>query len=210
MTRNSRWVCAAAAVVALAHSAHSQTVATESGILSGSLERKLVIYRGVPFAAPPTSPLRWCPPAPVSPGQGTRKADTFAPACMQEGVSMPGETPPAISEDCLYLNIRAPRSRHSQRLPVIVWIYGGGYWNGSAALPLYRGDRLARKGVVVVAVAYRIGPLGFLALPALNLSVRFDAAGLCAANLANRAEVHGPLNDLRRVCGVHGDGRDLV
>jgi para-nitrobenzyl esterase len=87
---------------------------------------------------------------------------------MQEGVSMPGEAPPAISEDCLYLNVWAPRPAHGNKLPVIVWIYGGGYRNGSAAMPLYWGDRLARKGVVVVTIAYRVGPLGFLALPALT------------------------------------------
>ncbi len=81
---------------------------------------------------------------------------------------MPGETPPAISEDCLYLNIWTPTSRVQAHLPVIVWIHGGGYRNGSAAMPLYWGDRLARKGVVVVTIAYRLGPLGFLALPELT------------------------------------------
>jgi len=168
MTRNSHCVCALAAAIALGHSAYAQTVVTESGVLSGSLERGVAVYRGVPFAAPPVGPMRWRPPAPAPRWQGTRKADSFAPACMQEGVSMPGETPPALSEDCLYLNIWAPRSTHAQKLPVIVWIYGGGYRNGSAAMPLYWGDRLARKGVVVVTIAYRIGPLGFLALPALT------------------------------------------
>src|ERR1700688_4616667 len=168
VTRGFRWVCGVAGAVLLAHSALSAPVVTESGVISGLPERELVVYRGVPFAAPPIGPLRWRPPAPVTHWEGTRKADTFAPACMQEGVSMPGETPPAVSEDCLYLNVWAPRPTHHNALPVIVWIYGGGLRNGSAAMPLYWGDRLARRGVVVVTIAYRLGPLGFLALPALT------------------------------------------
>ncbi len=85
---------------------------------------------------------------------------------------MPGETPPAVSEDCLYLNIwtlaKAETKTAHERLPVIVWIYGGGYINGSASMPLYWGDRLAPQGVVIVTIAYRLGPLGFLALPELT------------------------------------------
>src|ERR1700741_4337430 len=87
---------------------------------------------------------------------------------MQVGVSMPGETAPAVSEDCLYLNIWTPAKAAHEQLPVIVWIYGGGYINGSASMPLYWGDRLAQKGVIVVTIAYRLGPLGFLALPELT------------------------------------------
>jgi para-nitrobenzyl esterase len=84
---------------------------------------------------------------------------------MQTGVSMPGETPPALSEACLYLNIWTPAKSVHEHLPVIVWIHGGGYINGSASMPLYWGDRLAHKGVIVVTTAYRLGPLGFLAHP---------------------------------------------
>jgi para-nitrobenzyl esterase len=87
---------------------------------------------------------------------------------MQRGVSMPGETPPVVNEDCLYLNIWTPASSAHARLPVIVWIYGGAYRNGSASMPLYWGDRLAHKGVMVVTIAYRLGPLGFLAYPELT------------------------------------------
>jgi para-nitrobenzyl esterase len=83
-------------------------------------------------------------------------------------VSMPGEAPPAVSEDCLYLNIWTPARSAKERLPVLVWIYGGGYTNGSASMPLYWGDRLAQKGAVVVTIAYRLGPLGFLAHPQLT------------------------------------------
>ncbi len=81
---------------------------------------------------------------------------------------MPGETPPAVSEDCLYLNIWTPAKKADASLPVMVWIYGGGFSNGSAAMPLYWGDRLARKGVIVVTFGYRVGPFGFLAHPELT------------------------------------------
>jgi para-nitrobenzyl esterase len=96
---------------------------------------------------------------------------------MQKGVSMPGETPPAVSEDCLYLNIWTPATRASERLSVIVWIHGGGYSNGSASMPLYWGDRLAHKGVIVVTVAYRLGPLGFLAHPQLTRESPHHSSG---------------------------------
>jgi para-nitrobenzyl esterase len=158
----------AAAAFQLASVAQAQQVSTESGAISGVRENGLRVYKGVPFAAPPLGELRWRPPLRVAPWSGTRKADAFAPACMQTGVSMPGETPPTVSEDCLYLNIWTPATSARERLPVIVWIYGGGYINGSASMPLYWGDRLAHKGVIVVTVAYRLGPLGFLALPELT------------------------------------------
>jgi para-nitrobenzyl esterase len=90
---------------------------------------------------------------------------------------MPGETPPAVSEDCLYLNIWAPANGPQKRLPVIVWIYGGGYINGSASMPLYWGDRLAHKGVIVVTIAYRLGPLGFLALSELTRESPHHSSG---------------------------------
>jgi para-nitrobenzyl esterase len=90
---------------------------------------------------------------------------------------MPGETPPAISEDCLYLNIWTPAKTAREHLPVIVWIYGGGYINGSASMPLYWGDRLAQKRVIVVTIAYRLGPLGFLALPELTRESPHHSSG---------------------------------
>ena len=146
----------AASAIALAQGTKTKT---EFGTISGMSEGGLSVYKGVPFAAPPVGDLRWRPPSPVTPWIATRKADTFAPACMQDGVSMPGETPPKVSEDCLYLNIWTPAKGAREHLPVIVWIYGGGYINGSASMPLYWGDRLAQKGVIVVTIAYRLGPL---------------------------------------------------
>lgn len=148
--------------------AQAAPVMTADGALTGRRENGVDVYRGIPFALPPVGQWRWRPPQPVPAWDGVRDAGSFAPACMQQGVSMPGETPPEVSEDCLYLNLWAPPRRAGQRLPVIVWIHGGGYANGSASMPLYHGDRLARKGVLVVTIAYRLGALGFLAHPALS------------------------------------------
>jgi para-nitrobenzyl esterase len=144
------------AVALWASVAVAQHVLTESGTISGIRENGLSVYKGIPFASPPVGDLRWRAPLRAAPWTGRRKADTFAPACMQVGVSMPGETPPTVSEDCLYLNIWTPAKTAHEHLPVIVWIYGGGYINGSASMPLYWGDRLAQKGVIVVTIAYRL------------------------------------------------------
>ena len=150
---------------------------TESGTISGIREDGLSVYKGIPFAAPPVGELRWRPPAPVASWSGARKADAFAPACMQTGVSMPGEVPPKVSEDCLYLNIWTSAKQARQHLPVIVWIYGGGYINGSSSMPLYWGDQLVHKGIVFVSIAYRLGPLGFLALPELTRESPHNSSG---------------------------------
>ncbi|HEY2708098.1 MAG TPA: carboxylesterase family protein [Caulobacteraceae bacterium] len=158
-------------------SAAAAPVMTDAGALQGVSAGPLTTYKGVPFAAPPVGALRWREPQPVPPWEGVRRADAFAPACMQTGVSMPGEAPPAVSEDCLYLNIWTPAKSSRARLPVMVWIPGGGFTNGSAAMPLYWGDRLARKGVIVVTVAYRLGPLGFLAHPELTRESSHGASG---------------------------------
>jgi para-nitrobenzyl esterase len=96
---------------------------------------------------------------------------------MQDSVSMPGETPPVVNEDCLYLNLWTPAKNALERLPVIVWIYGGGFISGSASMPLYWGDRLAHKGIIVVTIAYRLGPLGFLAILISRASPRTTRPG---------------------------------
>jgi para-nitrobenzyl esterase len=150
---------------------------TEAGALHGVRSGPLTIYKGVPFAAPPVANLRWREPQPVPRWAGVREAGSFAPACMQQGVSMPGETPPTVSEDCLYLNIWTPAKNRRARLPVMVWVPGGGFTNGSAAMPLYWGDRLALKGVIVVTAAYRLGPLGFLAHPELTSESPHGSSG---------------------------------
>lgn len=164
----------AAAMIAGAN-ANAAPVTTESGAIQGVRDGRILVYKGIPFAAPPVGALRWNAPQPVQPWSGVRHAERFAPACMQLGTSMPGETPPVVDEDCLYLNLWTPA--HARKLPVIVWIYGGGFTNGSAAMPLYSGDRLARRGAIVVTFNYRVGPLGFLAHPELTAESSRHSSG---------------------------------
>ncbi len=145
----------------------------DSGLIAGKLLPSGVkAYFGVPFAAPPLGPLRWREPQAATAWHGTLHADRFAPECIQalrahDINNYFGEE--ATSEDCLYLNIwAAPDAAAGAHKPVVVWIYGGGFTIGSASMANYRGESLARKGVVYVSVAYRLGALGFLALPALT------------------------------------------
>ncbi len=170
---------AVAAVIAVLSTvgAASAAVRVDGGEVQGERQGDLTVYKGLPFAAPPLGDLRWRPPQPPPPWSNVKRADRFAPACMQKGVSMPGEAPPAMSEDCLYLNIWAPAQASPKPLPVMVFIYGGGFNNGAAAMPLYWGDRLARKGVIVVNFGYRVGPLGFLASSDLSLESPHHASG---------------------------------
>ncbi|MGA8672037.1 MAG: carboxylesterase family protein [Terracidiphilus sp.] len=134
----------------------------EQGLLKGTIEDGLSIYRGVPFAAPPLGDLRWRAPQPALPWKSVRIADKFAPQCLQ---TIRGIT---TSEDCLYLNVWTPAKSARARIPVLVWIYGGGFSVGGTSVPTYSGEKLAQKGVVVVSMGYRLGPLGFLAHPGLS------------------------------------------
>ena len=149
--------------------AANPTVKVEQGSLQGVVEQGLTVYRGIPFAAPPVGDLRWRAPQQAASWDGVRKADKFAPQCVQSmGPARPGEESPAISEDCLYLNVWTPAKSASAKTPVLVWIYGGGFNAGATSIPTYSGEVLARKGVVVVSIGYRVGPLGFMAHPELS------------------------------------------
>jgi para-nitrobenzyl esterase len=139
---------------------------TELGMIQGTTEAGLTVYRGIPYAAPPVGNLRWRPPAPAS-WVGMLDASHFKPACVQIGGALPGTAAETTSEDCLGLNIWTPAREEHERLAVMVFLYGGHFTNGSAAPRIYWGDTLARKGVVVVTVNYRVGVLGFLAHPEL-------------------------------------------
>ncbi|HEY4339845.1 MAG TPA: carboxylesterase family protein [Steroidobacteraceae bacterium] len=136
------------------------------GEVSGGTENGVAVFKGIPFAAPPVGPLRWKAPAPVHAWSGVKKADAFADACMQPPHSQ-GNTAP-VSEDCLYLNVWTPAASAREHLPVIVWIHGGGYVGGSTSIGMYNGSGYAHKGVVLVSLAYRLGPYGFLAHPDLS------------------------------------------
>ena len=173
-----RWKAFALAALTLVSApAVAETARTGSGMVQGVTSDGLTVYKGVPFAAPPIGRLRWRPPQPVAAWRGVRKTEAFAPACMQTGVSMPGETPPTTSEDCLYLNIWKPAISGSKKLAVLVKIYGGGFTSGSAAMPLYWGDRLARRDIIVVTFGYRLGPFGFLAHPELTAKSPVHSSG---------------------------------
>jgi len=145
----------------------------EDGQVQGTVEGGLAVYKGIPFAAPPVGDLRWRPPQPVESWEdflgavelwdGVLDADQFAPACIQNG-----DTPGGTSEDCLYLNIWSPARSADEEIPVVVWIYGGGFNAGATSYAYASGETLAEKGVVLVSIAYRVGPLGFLAHPDLS------------------------------------------
>jgi para-nitrobenzyl esterase len=177
MCSSRRAVVSLAALYLFSHVAIARPVVIESGQIQGVRDNGLIVYKGVPYAAPPLQTLRWREPQPLAPWKGVRLADAFSPACEQKGVSMPGETAPTVSEDCLYLNIWTPAHEATEPLPVIAWIHGGGYSNGSASMPLYWGDKLAHKSVIVVTIAYRLGPLGFLAHPDLTRESAHHSSG---------------------------------
>jgi para-nitrobenzyl esterase len=145
--------------------AQISTAKVTGGVVEGVVKDGIASFQGIPFAAPPVGDRRWRPPVPVVSWQGVRRADKFAPGCVQEAswASVVGKSEVPFSEDCLYLNVWSPARSPKERLPVMVWIYGGGFVSGFTSLPLYDGENLARKGVIAVSIAYRVGPLGFLA-----------------------------------------------
>jgi para-nitrobenzyl esterase len=142
------------------------TVEVTGGIIEGVEQDGIFSYKGIPFAEPPVGELRWKAPAPVVPWTGVKKADAFGAACMQASGAM-GNTSP-VSEDCLYLNVWTPAKTLGEKLPVVLWIYGGGFMGGSTSTAMYDGMGFAKKGVVLVSVAYRVGPFGFFAHPELS------------------------------------------
>jgi len=138
-------------------------VKVNDGLVQGTLDNGLAVYKGIPFAAPPIGELRWRAPQPVKKWKGVLQTLKFAPAPMQGG-----NPPSGKSEDCLYLNVWTPAKSAKDKIPVLVWIYGGGFSFGSTAEPGYNCEKLAKKGVVVVSIAYRVGQFGFLAHPELS------------------------------------------
>ncbi|QXD15366.1 carboxylesterase family protein [Rhodocaloribacter litoris] len=158
---------------------------TESGLVTGTpgADPAVHVYRGIPYAAPPVGPLRWQPPEPPVAWTGVRAADRFAPGCPQPlpRSRLPWTEPfmhqGPVDEDCLYLNVWTAAADSSERRPVLVYIHGGGFTEGSGSVPLYDGEALARKGLVVVTFNYRLGVLGFLAHPALTAASKHRASG---------------------------------
>jgi len=154
-------------------------VALDHGVLVGRTDGSVNRFKGVPYARPPVGALRWRPPQAVAPWDGERDAGQVGAICIQPPSNGdPGVGPLPMSEDCLTLNVWAPAERAGP-LPVMVWIHSGGFNNGSGTAALYDGTNLARRGVVVVTINYRLGRLGFFDHPALAAE---RAAGELAGN----------------------------
>jgi len=158
-------------------------VHVEQGLLAGTAGASpdIRVYRGIPYAAPPVGDLRWkAPQAPAS-WQGVRQATEFSNACWQTpypaAAAIYQTKLPSLSEDCLYLNIWTPAKSAKDRLPVMVWIHGGGFTRGFAGTRSYDGEALARKGAVIVTINYRLGVFGFFAHPALSAESGHHASG---------------------------------
>lgn len=143
-------------------------VKVTGGVIEGiAAKNGIQCFKGIPFAAPPVGSLRWKFPQPVVPWEGIRSAKAFGHSAEQGRVAAVAMgVAGGLDEDCLYLNVWAPAE--SAKLPVMVWIHGGAFTSGSGSMPLYDGTHMATKGVVVVTINYRLGPLGFMAHPELT------------------------------------------
>lgn len=152
---------------------------TQSGKVAGVPGRSsdVTVFRGIPYAAPPVGDLRWRAPQPPARWEGVRLADRFGPVSPQPVTPAIQALGLDMSEDCLHLNIWTGATSAEERRPVLVWIYGGGFQEGTSADPRFDGENLARKGVVVVTFNYRLGVLGFLASPELSAESGHRASG---------------------------------
>ncbi|WP_337180386.1 carboxylesterase/lipase family protein [Sphingopyxis granuli] len=149
---------------------------TDLGRVEG-IDGEVQSFLGIPFAAPPTGELRWRAPVAPPAWSDIKDARSFAPDCIGSERLRAGSRASSASEDCLYLNIWSPRRDSKERLPVMVWVYGGGFVGGTSSAPYYDGAALARQGVIVVTFNYRMGVLGFLAHPALSKENPNSASG---------------------------------
>jgi para-nitrobenzyl esterase len=153
-----------------AYASVDTTVKVDGGRISGVASDGVRSYKGIPFAAPPIGDLRWKPPQPVIAWNGVRKCEDFGAECPQAPYpqgSMYYSPPREQSEDCLFLNVWTSAAA-GERRPVMVWIHGGALTRGSGSTRTYDGGSFARKGVVLVTINYRLGPLGYLAHPELT------------------------------------------
>jgi para-nitrobenzyl esterase len=166
-----------------AFTAITDPVRVEQGLLAGTngSSADVRVYRGIPYAAPPIGDLRWKAPQPAEKWQGLRQAAEFSNACWQTqypaAAAIYQAKLPPLSEDCLYLNLWTPAKSAKDRLPVMVWIHGGGFTRGYGGSHAYDGEALARKGAVIVTINYRLGIFGFFAHPALSAESGHHASG---------------------------------
>jgi para-nitrobenzyl esterase len=146
-----------------------QSVNVRDGQLKGVVADGVASFKGIPFAAPPVNDLRWKAPQPAKAWAGIRKADNYAPGCMQDPsmVKMVGASV-SVAEDCLYLNVWTAAKTAGEKRPVMVWIHGGAFVGGMTGTPMFDGTKFAQKSVVLVSIAYRLGVFGFMAHPELS------------------------------------------
>ncbi len=197
----------AAALLAGAAPALAQTVTVPAGTIEGVSERGLTIYRGIPYAQAPVGPLRWRPPAPLPAWQGVRKATTFGPACVQpreRNLGIYTNPPRQVSEDCLTLNVWAPKA--AKGLPVLVWIHGGALVSGFSHEQMYDAAKMAGTGLVVVSINYRLGILGYLAHPELSA----ESADGTSGNYGLRDQIAALEWVKRNIAGFGGDPANVT
>jgi para-nitrobenzyl esterase len=177
--------CAFLAAAPMAHAALTGPVKTTKGLVQGApaQSKGIEVFKGIPFAKPPVGDLRWRAPAPVKAWKGVFKATKFGNVCLQpHGKGRPNITvdepdSPAMSEDCLYLNVWTGAKKPGEKRPVMLWIYGGAYTEGGGSTIAYNGNNLATKGAVIVTFNYRLGTLGFLSHPELTAESGHNASG---------------------------------
>ncbi|HVV46032.1 MAG TPA: carboxylesterase family protein [Bryobacteraceae bacterium] len=182
-------------------------VKTDSGVVQGASENGVISYKGIPFAAPPTGQNRWRAPQPVAKWKGVRQATQYGPDCAQ--LPFPSDAAPlgtTTSEDCLYANVWAPEHKAAAKLPVIVWIYGGGFVNGGSSPAVYAGTHFAQDGLVFVSFNYRVGRFGFFAFPALSQEQKGQALG----NYAYMDQIAALKWVQRNIAGFGGDPGDVT
>lgn len=176
-------------IVICAFQLHAQTLLetkTGSGQVKGTwnADRSVTSFKGIPFAAPPVGDLRWKEPQPVKPWSGVLSCDKFSASPYQNKpvpFAMWTEEfiapPEPLSEDCLYLNVWTPAKSIKEKLPVLMWIYGGGFVSGSAACAVYDGEALAKQGIIFISINYRVGVFGFFSHPDLTKESGKNASG---------------------------------
>jgi para-nitrobenzyl esterase len=160
------------------HGSAAAQVKTTGGVVQGTTtsDGRIRIFKTIPYAAPPVGELRWQPPRAPQPWQGVRDATAFGPRCLQ-GQIFADIVFKELSEDCLTLNIWTPAKSASDRLPVMVWIHGGGFQAGAGAEPRHDGEAFARNNVLLVTINYRLGVFGFFAHPELTRESPRGASG---------------------------------
>jgi para-nitrobenzyl esterase len=174
-------ICAALAAIVLAAPAYAEKAATvnaPAGVIKGQSEGAQNVFKDIPYAMPPVGALRWKAPVPMPRWKGVKNATAFGPECVQPETKIASVytgAPIPMSEDCLSLNIWAPKN--AKNAPVFFWIYGGALWGGASADPIYDGTQMAKRGVIVVTINYRLGVLGWLAHPELSAENPMNISG---------------------------------